>query len=793
MNISTSLNAKKLVLSILTISAFSFGANAQINDLPVSTEATTLCDGQTTTITTTGSQTGVSYYLRNNINTIVDGPISGNGNDLNFNTGAINSTETFNVYAEQESLGTISFDGVDDVAYLGTSDRGVSTKVTVGCWVRTSVQGVAIQLVNKYSGSSGYILFINASGKASFDCKGLGGTYTPSGASTTTVNDGQWHYIMGTSELGGTSKIYVDGVWESGNTGPNNGSTYANPASITVGAYNTTYSMVEIDEVSIYNNVLPVSPGYTTCLVGTETNLVGYFKFDEGTGTTLVDSSPINLSGTLSGGTWVYQAPTPCQSPNDTLQMSQTVTINILNIADETISAPTSVCDGETAQVSTGSSVIGANYSLLDNLGNVIDGPISGTGNAIDFTTNPITTSSMFTVIGEGPTTPINNALRLDGVNDHISLTALNRGVTLAVTVACWVKTTTIGTVQYLISKYDGSSGYALFINTSGKASFDGKGVGGTYASSGPSTTTINDGQWHYVVGTVAAGSTWKIYVDGVWESGNTGTNGSSYASPSDLIIGAYSPSYSSIEIDEIGIWKAELSGTIILDNYSNCLTGLEPNLTGYFDLNETYGIEVIDNSPSVTNGTLINMNPIGDRVTSSASNCSSNSACRVEMTQTPTIVPTIINNTINISGGITLSSNQLGATYRWLDCDNNNVVISGEIAQNFTATTNGNYAVEITYNGCIDTSDCSNVTIVGIQKFNNIRMNISPNPTRDLLKITTADKIEQVTIYNINGSLVKTIQQNNNTINVSELSKGMYFLMVKTNNGIIQAKFVKE
>ena len=59
--------------------------------------------------------------------------------------------------------------------------------------------------------------------------------------------------------------------------------------------------------------------------------------------------------------------------------------------------------------------------------------------------------------------------------------------------------------------------------------------------------------------------------------------------------------------------------------------------------------------------------------------------------------------------------------------------------------------------------------------------------------KITSSDRIEQVTIYNINGSLVKTIQQNNNTINVSELSKGMYFLMVKTDNGISQNKFIKE
>ena len=782
---------KKILLSSLAILAFNF-YYAQITDLPVSAEATTLCDGQATTVTTTSSQIGVNYYLRNSSNSIIDVPIAGNGNYLNFNTGAVNSTETFNVYAEQEALGTISFDGVDDVAILGTSDRGVSTLVSVGCWVKTTAQGIALQLVNKYDVSSGYLLYINASGKANFDAKGLGGSYTPSGASTTSINDGQWHHVMGTTSLGGTIKIYVDGVWESGNIGPNNGTTYANSAATTVGAYSTTYSMVEIDEVTIHSTELPTAPGFSTCLIGTETNLVGYFKFDEGSGTVLTDSSPVNFSGTLSGGTWIYQAPTPCQAPSDSLQMTQTVTINILNIVDETVSAPSTVCNGNNAQIVTGSSVMGANYSLLDNLGNVIDGPIAGTGNALDFTTNPITTSSTFTVIGEGSTTPINNALNLDGVNDYINLTALNRGVTLAVTVACWVKTTTIGTVQYLISKYDGSSGYALFINTSGKASFDGKGAGGTYASSGPSTTTINDGQWHYVVGTVAAGSIWKIYVDGVWESGNTGTNGSSYASPSDLIIGAYSPSYSTIEIDEIGIWKAELSGTVILDNYSNCLTGLEPNLTGHFAFNETYGIEVIDNSPSVTNGTLINMDAIGDRVTSSASNCSSNSACRVEMSQTATINPIIVDNTTSLNGN-TITANQTAATYQWLDCDNSFTTIGGAINQDYTPSVNGNYAVEVTSNGCVDTSSCVNIMTVGIESFNNIDMNITPNPVKDILYFNTTEIINQVSIYNINGSLVKIIREKFDAIVVSELSQGMYILVVQSEKGITQNKFIKE
>src|SRR5690606_31345386 len=62
------------------------------------------------------------------------------------------------------------------------------------------------------------------------------------------------------------------------------------------------------------------------------------------------------------------------------------------------------------------------------------------------------------------------------------------------------------------------------------------------------------------------------------------------------------------------------------------------------------------------------------------------------------------VNTTITNSSP-TLTANQAGANYRWLDCDNNYAVISGEVNQSYTATGNGNFAVEITLNSCVDTS----------------------------------------------------------------------------------------
>lgn len=62
-----------------------------------------------------------------------------------------------------------------------------------------------------------------------------------------------------------------------------------------------------------------------------------------------------------------------------------------------------------------------------------------------------------------------------------------------------------------------------------------------------------------------------------------------------------------------------------------------------------------------------------------------------------------------------TLISNAIGASNQWLDCNDAMAIIGGEINQNFTAISNGIYAVQVTQNGCVDTSDCEVVNNVGI------------------------------------------------------------------------------
>lgn len=66
---------------------------------------------------------------------------------------------------------------------------------------------------------------------------------------------------------------------------------------------------------------------------------------------------------------------------------------------------------------------------------------------------------------------------------------------------------------------------------------------------------------------------------------------------------------------------------------------------------------------------------------------------------------------------GSVLTANQTGATYQWLDCDNNYAVINSETNQSYTPAVTGNYAVEVNMNGCVDTSDCFLVDHTGIEE----------------------------------------------------------------------------
>ncbi|PCI96237.1 MAG: hypothetical protein COB15_11125 [Flavobacteriales bacterium] len=71
--------------------------------------------------------------------------------------------------------------------------------------------------------------------------------------------------------------------------------------------------------------------------------------------------------------------------------------------------------------------------------------------------------------------------------------------------------------------------------------------------------------------------------------------------------------------------------------------------------------------------------------------------------------------------------------------------------------------------------------------------INIYPNPTSNQLTIDTELKLSEITIFDITGKIIMTTNGNTNTINVTALSDGIYFIKIITEERTITKKFVKQ
>jgi hypothetical protein len=144
-----------------------------------------------------------------------------------------------------------------------------------------------------------------------------------------------------------------------------------------------------------------------------------------------------------------------------------------------------------------------------------------------------------------------------------------------------------------------------------------------------------------------------------------------------------------------------------------------------------------------------------------------------------------------------TLTADEVGATYQWLDCENGFAVITNETNQTFIPTANGNYAVAITKGACVDTSACFAISTVGIyeQAFGaNIQM--YPNPTTGSLQIVLDKTFAnlKVKVRTIEGKLIDNFEVDNQQNIELELTgaAGIYMVELEHQGGRMVAKVVK-
>jgi len=166
-----------------------------------------------------------------------------------------------------------------------------------------------------------------------------------------------------------------------------------------------------------------------------------------------------------------------------------------------------------------------------------------------------------------------------------------------------------------------------------------------------------------------------------------------------------------------------------------------------------------------------------------------------------------IVNLTISndsIDGKVIFANNILfnqsagNSSFQWLNCDSGFAPILGKTKSFFKPPNNGNYAVEIRNNGCIDTSDCINVLLVGLEEkaIADDKVSIYPNPSNGqfMIQMDRPYSNLKLSLFNVKGQLIQnqSIPSATETIHFSTNTKpGLYFLWISENNNYLSSSKV--
>ena len=157
-----------------------------------------------------------------------------------------------------------------------------------------------------------------------------------------------------------------------------------------------------------------------------------------------------------------------------------------------------------------------------------------------------------------------------------------------------------------------------------------------------------------------------------------------------------------------------------------------------------------------------------------------------------PTVIDlkNIVSDTDNLSAAIVKSVKSVSDTE----------VVSAVINVNdelvLTPKNQGTATVVIRFNSngkWVEKSITVNTTSnLGTGEFTKLVLAVYPNPVSDVLNIRTEDEVLKVTVYDISGKSINT-QFNNNQINVSDFTNGMYIINIVTDKANYVQKFIKK
>lgn len=148
---------------------------------------------------------------------------------------------------------------------------------------------------------------------------------------------------------------------------------------------------------------------------------------------------------------------------------------------------------------------------------------------------------------------------------------------------------------------------------------------------------------------------------------------------------------------------------------------------------------------------------------------------------------------------GSLISVDEINANrdYHWLDCNNDYASLM-HYDPTFEVTSNGSYAVQITENGCIDTSDCVTITTLDINALDNpLEVMVYPNPFTESFQIQFQEKVENghLVLTDVYGKILYTEPlKNTSQANIKlKAASGIYVLTIITKDGQNTIELIKK
>ncbi|MCV6636304.1 LamG-like jellyroll fold domain-containing protein [Candidatus Albibeggiatoa sp. nov. NOAA] len=507
----------------------------------------------------------------------------------------------------------LDFDGVDDYVEIPNSTiLQLANTITLEAWINVGStpscgsNACSDQAIigNGLISEKKYLLDVHGGdrsvpGKVEFGGSGLSTPWLWSATASGVVDDNTWHHIAATYD-GSEKKIYIDGELSKAEATTGNFETTTNPFYIG-GLAGSRQTNGIIDEARVWNiarTQAEIQADMYQALQGDEPNLVGYWPFDEGAGTTAHDETNNSNDGTLT---------------NNPIWVNSAIPISF------TTSLSTPISDTLPAYDNEGNTLT---YSLVDNNGGaaVLDNASTGAFTYIPasagthtftykvndgFDDSNIATVTIEVEPNVAPIAGFATGLDFDGVDDKISITGIDIA-NQSFTLEFWGKRDTAGNNDYVFGQGIGAANLGLHFGwwSSGEVfqfAF--------YSNDLTSDTSYVDTNWHHWAGTYDATTKLRtLYRDGIKVAQDTAP--ADYQGSGTFYIGAIYSSDASLDgkLDEVRIWNTARSEEQIADNYALALKGDEAGLMGYWSFNTGSGSTAIDSSGNNRDGTLNNM-----------------------------------------------------------------------------------------------------------------------------------------------------------------------------------------